>query len=1039
MTITAGVQRHSKAGAARQRRSEHAAANNYKGGHVVKRKGLHEAAGGILAPCAAPAIVAKRVRSALTADQALLRGRRRAFDLFHGASLCMRVLATMAALFAVLATSVAPASASEGCENEARRVEQGSTFLPDCRAYELVSLPSMPPPSYRLYVEGTPPLSPDGFSQFEGPFVLPVVQSTVSAAGDGNAVLYQGSEPNSQGTGNRNNLSRRGADGWAGENIEPPQSRRGFLCGVTGYIGASENLDEVTWIDGKTEDEGGAHESIEVCGHDEPRLAAGEPEESGNLFLRDTATGSFQLVNVTPPGTKSYQPWFDAISAEGSHVIFNSRTQLTADAPPDPGVVGCQTENPRVDPDEFGNVYLWSAGTVHLLTVLPNGTAVRGTLAGAHPFVCDAIPVESAEATHALSNDGERALFYAGGGFEIHGELGDYKPRPEAPYIDGGLYLREHPGAEQSALNGSGACTEPQKGCTLQIDVPEGGPGSSGGGQFQWANVETTRIFFTDEEKLTSDSTAQAGAPDLYEYDLEKPQGQRLTDVTANASESADVLGVSGVSEDGSYVYFVAQGDLTGAQQNSQGGTAFAPVQGSGTLGGVAKGSGDISSGSNQVTGLSVTSGEFHVGQEIEGQGILYATTITACTPNCAAPTALTISKKMQNEGTVELTGRGSNQITGVSATAGAFHAGMAISGSGISGGTWITEVSAGTLTLSRGVTADGTQALSATAANLYLRHAGTTTFVAALTTEMDRCNWTAYCLTARVSPDGAYLAFDSFTRLTGYDNDPVQPNACSDLTIAAYTPCPQTFRYAAADGSHGELTCASCKPSGARPESEFAWSVIAQPSRELGASYIVQLSNNVTDSGEVFFQTAERLSPADENGTTDVYEYAGGEGSGAQLHLISSGQSAQPSYFMNATPDGSNVLFVTDQSLLHADTGANYVMYDARVDGGFRSQSEPVQPPLCDSAEGCLPPLSEPPAEFLAASVTLESTGNLAPGQAETKAPTQPPSKKSCPKKKVLRQGRCVTQHGKRSNRRQKRRSEPAHKRTARRRRAGK
>ena len=915
------------------------------------------------------------------------------------------IAASAVAVALMLGVAAVPvASASESCENEARRVEQGSTFLPDCRAYELVSQPYQPSPFWESIV-------PDGFKL---PEVLPNEQVSFLPAVDGNAVLFEGAQANSQGGGIRNNLSRRSPNGWTGENIEPPQSRRGFLCGVSGYEGISQDLQQVAFIDGRTENQVGEPDSIEDCGHEEPSLVPGEPEETGNLFLRDTATGSFQLVNVTPSGTKSYQPWFDAISADGSHVVFNSRAQLTASAPPDPGLIGCYSANPRLDPNEFGNVYVWSTGTVRLLTVLPEGTAVRGTLAGAHPaYGCDALPLEGAEATHALSTDGERVLFYAGGGFEVNGEAAEYNPRPEAPYIDGGLYLRERPGAEQSTAD---ECTEaeqqaePQKACTLQIDVPEGGSGDAGRGQFQWANAETTKIFFTDTEKLTSDSTAAPGKPDLYEYDLDKPAGERLTDLTQSSPEPADVLGVSGASEDGSYVYFVAQGDLTGAQQNSHGETALPPAQGSGTLSGVAEGEGVETGGSDQVTGLSVANGEFRVGQEIEAQFVRNATVVTACTPDCSAPTELTLSSEIPSEDlgsrAVQITGRGSKEITGVSATSGAFHTGMAISGVGISPGTWITDSGGGTLTLSRGVSATGTQALSATAGNLYLRQAGTTTFIAALPTEADRCNWTTYCLTARVSQSGAYLAFDSFASLTGSDNQPVRSNACSPLTAIASSPCPETFRYAADVGAAGELTCASCNPSGAPPASASAWSVIEQAGRQAGQSFTTHLSDNVSNSGEVFFDTMERLLPADRNETWDVYQYDGGEGESAQLHLISSGESEQPSLFMNATSDGSNLFFVTSQALLRDDTRSDFDLYDARVNGGFATQDEAIQPPSCESTEACLAPLSEPPAEFSAASAALFGAGNLAvaPGQSGVKTGIKKSAKKLTRKQQLER-----------------------------------
>lgn len=88
-----------------------------------------------------------------------------------------------------------------------------------------------------------------------------------------------------------------------------------------------------------------------------------------------------------------------------------------------------------------------------------------------------------------------------------------------------------------------------------------------------------SEIFFLDEEQLTSDSTAAPGEPDLYRYDTTSKQ---LTDLTVdvNTGGHADVQGILGTGgpagEDGSYVYLVATGDLTGAQANGQGAIAQA-------------------------------------------------------------------------------------------------------------------------------------------------------------------------------------------------------------------------------------------------------------------------------------------------------------------------------------------------------------------------------------------------------------------------------------------------------------------------------
>lgn len=787
--------------------------------------------------------------------------------------------------------------ATQAHEAEARRAEQGSTFLPDCRAYELVSQPDQPSPFYRHAGVAAPLEKTSYYLGQEEPSFLPEVQTSASPAIDGNAVLFESGEPNSQTSALKSNLSRRGPNGWTGQNIIPPQSRAVFICLASAYAGFSPNLDQILIRDGISETVSGESRNPEDCDHDEPRLFPNEEQqEAANLFLRATASGRFQLVNPKPAlGTPQRDPWFDAISADGSHVVFQSKALLTTNAPS----TETETETCHTTTDENGDVYIWNAGVIHLLTVLPNGEAARGTLAGGHGyFRCQITPVQSANVTQALSPEGKRVLFYAGGGFEYDPEMENVGPQRDAPYVDGGLYLREHPDAEESALK---ECTtaeqgaEPGKACTIQIDVPEQGAPSgakAGEGQFQWANAEKiktangeaaemTKVFFTDEQRLVEGATAEAGKPDLYEYDLNKPEGERLTDLTVNAAEPADVLGVSGASEDGSYLYFVAKGALSGNQENSHGAKAMAGK------------------------------------------------------------------------------------------------------------------------------------------ANLYLRHAGATTFIASLgldTEDGDACDWTAYCLTARVSQNGLFIAFDSFESLTEYDNRPVQPNACgylaSPFSPVSGRPCPETFRYAASNGAHGELTCASCNPTGAAPASEFAWSVIEQAGRDIAYGGRMQFSHNISDSGQVFFDTMEQLVPADENKTWDVYEYEGGEGATAQLHLISTGKNTPntlPSYFDDATPDGSNVFFFTAESLLRTDTRADYDLYDARVGGGFAVQNEPIQRPPCESERDCRSPLTEPPAELSVASAAFAGPGNLLVKSEHSGA--KKPAK--CKKNQVRRHGQCVrTRH---------------------------
>ena len=70
----------------------------------------------------------------------------------------------------------------------------------------------------------------------------------------------------------------------------------------------------------------------------------------------------------------------------------------------------------------------------------------------------------------------------------------------------------------------------------------------------------------------------------------------------------------------------------------------------------------------------------------------------------------------------------------------------------------------------------------------------------------------------------------------------------------------------------------------------------------------------NVSNGGRVFFETAEALVSQNTNGQRDVYEFEAGG-----LHLISSGISEAPSYFMDATPSGSDVSSVLRSRCLNA------------------------------------------------------------------------------------------------------------------------
>jgi hypothetical protein len=721
-----------------------------------------------------------------------------------------------------LSAAVAPArsAAAEPCANEARRVEQSSTYLPNCRAYEQVT-----------------PASNDSSEPVGGAIggeytFAPITGAHAAVNGDRIAWTSQYSVPGliNSSTVGLDYLSTRGSEGWSSEETVPPQSpENGLLCALfVGIVGWSSDLTKGIF-DNATYNSG--------CGHPEPALREAdgteikEPQGVQNLFVRDTKTRSFQLVDVTP---NTAAPRFLAGSPELNHVVFA---------------------------DE--GLYVWSEGqqpAVRLVTVGPEGKPVQGALPN---------PSDLADYRHAVSADGSRIFFEA----------------------EGNLYVREHGDGPQSAIAaGSTAvdgrqCTEPEKACTIELDASQEGSGS-GGGKWLAAGEDGARVYFTDENRLTSASTATAGAPDLYEYNFEAEAGRRLTDLTVDGIEPADVLGVSGAGQDGSDVYFVADGVLPGSGANSEQATAQA------------------------------------------GQP------------------------------------------------------------------------------------------------NLYSRREGTTAFIATLSAE-DSCDWTSNTspgsgcnpgggggqqgLTARVSGNGRYLAFNSVSKLTGYDNaGPLCAPSYDEHGHPDYVPgsCREVFVYEAEDA---HLACVSCNPNSAPSDGGATIEMSTFPDNDLETVINGYPQRNVSETGQVFFDTREALLPQqDTNGLRDVYEYEHGA-----LHLISGGTSSARSVFLDATPSGTDVFFASAQPLVKSANGGAYAYYDARVGGGFRAQEESAVAPPCQSLEGCHSPLSEPPAEFAVASATLVAPGNLEAKQPEVK--TEKPAKKTAEQKRGAKLAGALKQCGRR------------------------
>jgi hypothetical protein len=393
-----------------------------------------------------------------------------------------------------------------GCPNDALRSGAGR-FLSDCRAFEMVS-----PPEKNSAEVAVP--TPAG-----GLLGETLIKSVIplQAAPSGEAISYASGtafgEAESAPLASQYESDREPA-GWSTRNIDPKFEEGSFRDPVVGF---SSDLEHAAVI------------AIE------PKLTPDATEGFPNLYRRD-ADGSLTALTTEdhapelgPTEKARYCLSYGGASSDFDHVFFAANGALN---PGDPTGL------------EAFNLYEWhqaGGGGIRLVSVLPDGSAAEPnfhtgfgySLSNGEAIQCK---VREALLRHAVSVDGSRVFWtYSHELFEIG--PGKFARRPLLARIDGSE--------------------------TVQLDAVQGGPAVNGGeGHFWDATPDGSKVFFTDPLLLTP---GQSHPNDLYVYDFAKPPGSRLTDLTAQAGEAASVLGVTGVSEDGNYVYFVAKGVLLGS------------------------------------------------------------------------------------------------------------------------------------------------------------------------------------------------------------------------------------------------------------------------------------------------------------------------------------------------------------------------------------------------------------------------------------------------------------------------------------------
>ena len=374
-------------------------------------------------------------------------------------------------LSAVVAAPVA--LGAEACPNQQLRIENNSTVLPDCRAYELV----------------TPDIN----------HVILVAPANGTASPDGGTLVYLTTDApehaSSASIGNYVRATRDAVKGWSNASLSPPLSTpsTSYLDLLT--LGLSPDL------------------SSAVFSSDQP-LAGGSPT-GFNIFV-GRPDGSFQQVSLVGTSFNTFLGVYNTMLFGGGTPDFR-HVYFTTSAPQHPGDPTTET------------TYSWSAeGGVKILGILPGGEPS----ASGSALAAFSLP--------GSSSDGRYVAFSA----------------------ENKLYVRidEAHTAEVDATRR-----------TIDPD-PNPQPASNPVG----ITADGSKILFTSSSELTNDANtgesagvADDAGRDLYSYDT---SNGHLTDLTpdANPADAATGANIQSLqlgpivvpTPDGSYIYFIATGDL---------------------------------------------------------------------------------------------------------------------------------------------------------------------------------------------------------------------------------------------------------------------------------------------------------------------------------------------------------------------------------------------------------------------------------------------------------------------------------------------
>lgn len=366
------------------------------------------------------------------------------------------------------------------------------------------------------FTTGARPMVPDGVDDRAYELVSMrnsngVAATYLEAAVDGDHLAYNGFLLPLPGALNPSDAveASRTSSGWTQEHIAPPVPA-GVIVGAENGSGAFFGL-------GDDNGETALFQTNESLFPGDQNFAPDKVFVSGTDLYQRHPDGSFTWVSEPPVLPSTIDPGinYQGRSADGSHILFSANGGHLL---------------PQDTHASNSGLYELDHGTLRFVSFQPDGSV----LASGAEFGAGGLQDEKGAHT-VISADGSRIFFTAGS--DASG--------PGSPQV----YVRED---HTSTVLASASQRTPPDATRRPAE-------------FAAASTDGSKVFFMSSEQLTNDAkTGPAGAgKDIYEFNVDDGTLHDLSvDTTPGDANGAAVQGWAGISDDGSHVYFVANGVL---------------------------------------------------------------------------------------------------------------------------------------------------------------------------------------------------------------------------------------------------------------------------------------------------------------------------------------------------------------------------------------------------------------------------------------------------------------------------------------------